>query len=213
MESEVYRLLKEQKTEELVNVLEQNPSLLNFSDGNGVSLLMLSYYFGNADLSQYLLTKMQPANIHESVVAGNKKLVEEFIGNNPDTLETFSSDGFNPLGYAAYFRRTEIVSLLLRNGANANIASRNSFQVTPLHSAVAANHAEICKILLEAGANPNARQQKNITPLHSAAHNGNVQIASLLLEYGADKNAKSDDGKSAMDYANEVKASDVIKIL
>jgi uncharacterized protein len=213
MEEKIYQLLKEKKTDELLNLVDENPDLINFSDSNGVSLLLLGYYFGNTALTENILSKRVPSTIYEAVVAGFRSAVEKFLQQSPDLLEQHSSDGFTPLGLASYFRRTEIAATLLQRGANPNVPSTNAFHVMPLHSAVAANSLEISRLLLEAGANPDARQQKGITALHSAAHNGNVDIVKLLLAHGADPKVSSDDGKTARAYAQEVNAEKVVEML
>ena len=54
----------------------------------------------------------------------------------------------------------------------------------------------------------NARKQGGYTPLHEAAANGQVEMVKLLLSHGADVTCASDDGKTAIDLAQEKKGSE-----
>ncbi len=59
------------------------------------------------------------------------------------------------------------------------------------------------RLLLEAGADANSRQARGNTPLHTSAHLGDISTVETLLAHGADAALRSDDGKSAADYARD----------
>lgn len=213
MDAQLYQWLKEKNTNEILRWLAVNPSGISYRDGAGVSLLLLSFYFKNQELADYILAARKPADIFEAVVCDDIDAVRTHLDFVPELIDSFSPDGFTPLGFAAYFSRVKIAGLLLERGANPEIPSRNAFTVFPLHSAVAANCDEIASMLLESGASPMVRQQRDITPLHSAAHNGNASMVKLLISYGADVAAVTADGKSVADMANEANASEVVDLL
>jgi uncharacterized protein len=213
METEIYQLLKERKSNELLSMIRKRPELIFFKDQKGVSLLMLSLYFGNPDISDYILSQRDVADLFEAASCGRVDAVKPLIDHNRKSIDQFSVDGFSALGFAAYFSKPDVARILLENGADPNTPSNNSFMVTPLHSAVAAKNLAITSMLLDHGADANARQQKNITPLHSAAHNGSVDIVKLLLHHGADPNAVTDDGKSPYDFAVESGVEEIINLL
>jgi uncharacterized protein len=208
-----YDLLKKGNADDIIAILKRDPSLVSFKDSNGVSLLLLSFYFGNKALAEFILSNRSPSDIFEAAVVGNEQLLARYLEEDLSLLNEFSSDGFTPLGFSAYFNRLACARYLLEKGANSNIHSRNSFKVTPLHSAVASRSREISELLLKHGADPNAKQQKGITPLHSAAHNGDIEIAGILLKHGANPSVVTDDGKSPMDMAKEVNAQEVMRLL
>jgi ankyrin repeat protein len=60
--------------------------------------------------------------------------------------------------------------------------------------AVAQNHVEIARVLVDAGADVRARSTNRFTPLLFAAQQGNIAIARLLLDAGADVNESAPDG-------------------
>lgn len=213
MEAIIYDHLKNKNTAALVAELRKDPTLLSFVDSRGTSLLMLSFYFRNQELSDYILSQKKPANIYESVIANDFIATKKFLAADKQLLNKHSRDGFTPLGFAAFFSRAQIAEYLINEGADVNIASNNDFKVAPIHSAVAAKSLQITQLLLDKGANPNARQQSGVTPLHSAAHNNSIEIVKILLKAGADKSLKTTDGKNARDFAQEIDAKQIAELL
>jgi ankyrin repeat protein len=213
MEAQIYDLLKNKKTAELIELVKNDPKLLAFVDSRGASLLMISFYFRNAELSDYILSQRSPLDIYESVIAGDLASTKKYLSANKELVNKHSKDGFTPLGFAAFFGRPDVASFLLREGADPNIASSNDFKVAPIHSSVAAKNLEITQMLLDRGANPNAQQQNDVTPLQGAAHNNSLDIVRALLNAGAIKDMKTKDGKTAMDFAKEVDAKEIIALL
>jgi ankyrin repeat protein len=123
--------------------------------------------------------------------------MEELLDGEPGLARQWSSDGFTPLHYAAFFGQEDAARILLERGAEVEVVARNeSIRVTPLHSAAAGSHAAIVKLLLQAGADPNAAQDGGFTPLHSAAGNDDRESAEALLEAGADPSVANDEGKT-----------------
>lgn len=48
--------------------------------------------------------------------------------------------------------------------------------LNPLHNASSFGHADVVRLLLEAGANPNTRDNWNYSPLHEAASKGKCDV-------------------------------------
>lgn len=213
MEELIYALLKEKKTSELIEKIKSKEVPAAFADAKGVSLLLLSLYFRNKELKEFLLGYLPSFTLYEAAAAGKLEEVKSAIVGNPMLLDSFSPDGFTPLGLASYFGQIGVVTYLLEKGANANIPSANTFQVAPLHSAVASKRYDIAKLLLKYQANVNAVQQNNLTPLHSAAHYGDIEMIRLLLTGGADPKSKTDDGSTPYDMASKVNATKAMNLL
>ncbi len=184
-------------------LIKNHPEVINLEDENGSSGLMLVAYSGFVDAFAEAVLRKTSFSFHEAIVCGKKEIVEQFLEqSDTDWANTHSKDGFPPLSLAAFFDQTEIALLLLDNGADPNLAATNPTKVNPLHSAVAKENYELCKILLEKGANVNARQMQNVTALHSAVHRGNLELTKLLMENGAEPNLIMDNGDTAMIIAN-----------
>ena len=174
---------------------------------------MLACYYKKPDLAAIILEYVQDISIFEACAVGKFDSVAHLIYLNPRLIDDFSDDGFTPLGLAAYFGHEDITRYLLLKEADPNIASNNGFNVYPLHSAVAADHTMIAKMLLEGGAKVNIAQSSGATPLHSAAQNGNIELLIVLLEAGAQVNSRMEGGKTPADLAAEKGHKEIAKIL
>ena len=93
-------------------------------------------------------------------------------------------------------------------GANPNAARDDG--ITALILATNNGHAEVVKMLLEAGANLNGA---NDTVLMFAADDGYVEIIKMLLVAGANPNAARDDGWTALMFAAQEGHPEIIKML
>jgi len=174
---------------------------------------MLACYYKKPEVTTLLLHYVKDLSIYEAATVGKFDSVANIVYHHPDLINSFSEDGFTPLGLACYFGKEDVARYLLLKGADPNIPSRNGYNVFPLNSAVAANNADITKILLEAGAEVNVMQTSGITPLHSAAHHGNIEILILLLEAGADTSVTTEGGKTPAEIAQANGHQDIARIL
>ena len=179
----------------------------------GPSEIMLALYHGKKDRVDELLASGIELNVYESAATGQTERLRELIAADPSLVNSYSVDGFTPLGFAVFFKHPETVDVLLNAGADVNLASRESMKVAPLASASAAGQYEIAKKLIARGANVNSRASNDFTPLHESAASGRLDFARLLLEHGADVNAKTSDGKTALDYARENNRTEMVELL
>ena len=93
-------------------------------------------------------------------------------------------NGVTPLQMAALHGYSEVVRVLLANGADLHYAEHES----ALNRAASNGHEEVVRILLDAGAYINAASLKS-TPLYAAAKNGEVSTMRYLLRRGANVHA------------------------
>ena len=82
--------------------------------------------------------------------------------------------------------------------AGAHVSTVNSFQDTPLHSAMIQSNAEIARYLLEHGANVDAVNERNETALHVACRLNNLEMCAVLLEAGAGRDVQDCDGNTPL---------------
>jgi ankyrin len=88
-----------------------------------------------------------------------------------------------PLSVAAEHGHEDMVRFLLDRGAWINLGDRSPPGRPPLHHAVAGNHVQIAKLLLEHGADPNSHWATyDICPLDCAKSD---RMKALLRQYGA----------------------------
>jgi ankyrin repeat protein len=201
-------LIQNRDDDKLVKLISADPVVLDQVDQNGTSGLLLIAYAGLPKAFEKARLLKTAYTFHEAIVYGRNQEVANAL-KDPSCANTYSNDGFTPLSLAAFFNQTEIAKLLLTNGADPNLQATNSSKVNALHSAVARQNIELCKLFIQQGGNVNACQTQNVTPLHSAAHLGNLELVKLLVDNGADIGSKTDGGKTAMDFAVEDKHDDV----
>ncbi len=185
------------------SLLLENPELANKNTPNGISILQLAAYYRNNEAVELIKHHKVKLNIYEQVILGNSGEVAKYFMQNNTTINSYSSDGFTPLGLACFFSHFTTAQKLISLGANVNTPSKNSFKVTPLHSACASSNIKIAELLLKNNANVNARQQNGVTPLHSAAHKGNLALVQLLVANGANVSAKMESGQTPLMMAEE----------
>jgi hypothetical protein len=96
------------------------------------------------------------------------------------------------LALAAYHGHYQVVSELIRRGANINAEIPDTWcSTSPLNNAVRNGHNNMVKLLLEQNANPNNEPGNGGFPIQIAAANGYGDIVSMLLKAGADPNVYS----------------------
>lgn len=153
----------------LVNLLLGRGADTNLADAQGTTALMVAAKISSLRVAQRLIATgahldMQDNNGCTALMlavhgAGKKRLqiAEALIGAgaNPNIVRR---DGMTALRYACCEGDSEILSVLIRGGADVNFASqlRETALTTLVHNAPKDRYA-MAKLLLEAGANPSVR--------------------------------------------------------
>ena len=179
-----------------------DPNLVHVRE-EGLSPILIAAYHQHQEIASFLADKTIVLSIFEAAATGKINHVIRLLAREPELVNAYAEDGFQPLGLACFFGHYDSAEYLARAGAPINSPSRNDLRTAPIHSAVAGRHARIVKMLLELGADPNLREQGGYTPLHAAAQNDDVNIIRMLLLGGADLTLKSQEGKTALDLAME----------
>lgn len=200
-------------TGKIRSLLQNDPSLAQARDANGVSALMFAFYYRRSEIADLLLAAKSDLDIFEATAAGKADRVSEILKKDPAAAKRWSADGFTALHLAAFFGRPEIARALIRHAADVSATSKNPMKVAPLHSAAAAHNGEIVRLLLENGAPADVRQEGGWTPLHEAAQIGDVEMVRDLLQHRADPQARSDDGKTPADMAAAKGHEEILKLL
>ncbi len=194
-------------------ILVENPKLANVDTSHQISPLLLACYYRKKEIADLIAEFADHLTLFEACAAGKFDAATLLIFQNPASINEFSKDGFTPLGLACYFEHEELARFLVLKGADVNLASKNGFNVFPIHSAVAANNFNITKMLLDAGAYPNVCQKAGVAPLHTAAQLGNIELIILLLEHGAEVSLRMEGGKRPADLAAEKGFNEIAEIL
>ncbi len=200
MTAKFFDAIKRGDRDDVERHLLLEPALIRARE-NGLSPILVAAYHQRAALASFLADKTITLTIFEAAATGKINNVIRLLARDPELVNAYSMDGFQPLGLACYFGHFETAEYLVKAGAPINSVSRNGLRVAPIQSAVAGGHLKTVKMLLDHGADPNITEQGGFTPLHAAAQNGDVDMIRVLLYGGADLSIKSDNGKLAMDIA------------
>lgn len=212
MSTELIEAVKRGDLEAVQRLALADPTCVD-AESNGVPAVRLAVYYGQPQIAAALAGAGARLDVFSAAALGRLDAVQAAVAAEPTALGAFSSDGFPPLGLAAFFGHANVADWLLDQGADANAVARNPMRVQPLHSAAAGGHLTIALRLLEHGAEVNARQEGGFVPLHAAAQNGQPDMTRLLLAHGADPDLATDDGKRAVDFARDGGHAEVLALL
>ncbi len=169
------------------------------------------------------------ADVITAVQAGDAAALKSLLRDGPALAAARDGNGVSALMYAFYFRRPEIVDLLLAakpdldlfeataagkaervseilktNPEAAKQWSGDGF--TALHFAAFFNRPEIARDLIRHGADVAAvaKNPMKVSPIHSAAAAHSPEIVRLLLEQGAPADARQHGGWTALHEAAQI---------
>lgn len=202
MSKEFFDAIKQGNLAEVERRLSLDLVLIHARE-NGLSPIMVAAYHREPAIASFLADKTVAITVFEAAATGKINNVIRLLAREPNLVNAYTVDGFQPLGLACFFGHFDVAEYLIKAGANVNSKSRNDLGVAPIQSAAAGGHRKIVKMLLAHNADPNIREQGGFTPLHAAAQNGDEETIRTLLFGGADQTIKSNNGKTALDLALE----------
>lgn len=187
---------------EIANILLKSGARVDIRDYQGESIL---HRVRSSQLCEILLEA--GADVNAVCEAGCSPLIKIISTHycNHDIPETV---------------REEIVSNLLKAGADVNLVNKDS--ECALQHAVKGSSSAMCQQLLTAGANPNIVDADGSTLLHYAAQRDNsshdfenygANITKLLLQYGVNVNQINTSGMCAIHFAIKNSNVEAIRIL
>jgi ankyrin repeat protein len=212
LKTEFLNSIKSGDVGKVKEMLKRERALIDAADDKGASAILLAVYYRKPEVVKALVGARQ-LNIFEAAATGNAARIRKLLAENRALADSYSPDGFPPLGLAAFFGHREATIALLEAGAPVNVPAKNQMKVTCMHAAAATGAIDLARLFIERGADVNARQQGGFTPLHEVAARGELEFAKLLIANGADVNVKNDEGKTPAMLALSLGQKEMVEFL
>ena len=217
---ERYTFNKENGTECLQELID-NGGMIDVSDNNGVTPLMIAALWGRLDYLTLLLDARADINIaakrgrtalHMAAESREgaeclKELLARGAGINVKTRNRYT-----PLHIAACNGNTETVNALL-DADSIEVSGKTNNGSTALHLGACNGHSDTVKLLLKAGIEVKEKDNDGGTALHVAACNGHSETVELLLKAGIEIKEKDNNGLTALHIAACNGYSDTVGLL
>lgn len=137
---------------EVKDLMKKEPDIINKTNENGFSPLILACYRGNTEVAKFLMDNVKDVNYKSqegTALAGlsvkyNKELTTYLLSKNADP-NIADSTGATPLFWAVKFGNKELIELLLKHKADKS--KKDSMGMTPFEYALQTNNKEIINLL------------------------------------------------------------------
>ncbi len=161
-------------------------------------------------VSLVLATPKILKELAQNISRGNGERVREILTTyNIDINTKLTDKEETPLSIAVSKNESEMVAMLLRCGADADI--RNKKEETPLSIAVSKNESEMVAMLLRFGADADIRNKKGEALLMEAVRRNRIAVARVLISYTNIKNSgRQSDGWSVLHEAAKKELTGII---
>lgn len=203
----------------VIRLLDENPSLLETTDDDGMTPLNRAVLSGRSDVAAELIRRGANINtgdvdnsqpLHCVAINGDTAIAAMLLSRGVD-IDVRDNNDLTPLHFASSYRNLEMVTYLLEHGADVN--AQTSQGLAPIFYAAYSNNLELAELLIEHGADVNKSFEDGYTPLHNAAYRGASEVFDYLVEHGADINATDNEGASVLHSALGPNSYDIAKKL
>lgn len=148
----VFDIARSGTVAELKDLMKNNPDIINQTNENGFSPLILACYRGNIEVADFLI-------------------------DNVKDLDYKSQDGTALAGLSVRYNKS-LAEHLLKKNANPNIADATG--TTPLFWAVKTGNKELVELLLQYKADKTMKDSEGMTPFEYALKSDNKELINLL---------------------------------
>src|SRR5512135_785824 len=102
-----FAAIKAGSQSEVIQQLELDPALVNARDENGLSAVLTAAYYQEPAIARMLVERGAALTIFEACSVGDVARVQAALEGQPELVNEYAPDGFQPLGLAAFFGHTE----------------------------------------------------------------------------------------------------------
>jgi len=156
----------------------------------------------------------QAGEIHQAILGNNFNRMKEVLKKDPKALESVDNPRSRqtPLLLATQYRRSEMATYLIDQGANIN--AKNNYNYTPLHFAAMNNIPGVVdKILASKKAVVDGEDNRGWTALMYSLQSGRIENIEKLLKAGADVNHVTKYKQTPLHMVSRVRNAKVMKLV
>lgn len=165
--------------------------------------------------------KQIEAALFGTVLGNNLAMLEKLLNKVSDINSVINEDGKTLLHVAAKNNLTEVVKVLIKNGADVNAESKynelcpfSKFGTPPLINAIASDSLETMQLLISHGAYVNKKvESDDDTALDVAIKFASTDVVEFLINCGTDVNTQNQFYQTPLRLALENDRFDVAKML
>jgi len=166
----------------------------------------------HADVNAKTNNVFEATPLHLAAWEGHKDVVQLLLSHSADVDATDKFKGTMAIHMAASRGHKDVVELLLSHTADINVKFDN--KATALHLAAWNGHKDVVELLLSHSADVDATDNRyGYTALHWAARGGHKDVVEVLLSHSAQVDAKDDDGKTALQIAEQKGFDGIVQLL
>ncbi|MEO7717595.1 MAG: ankyrin repeat domain-containing protein [Capsulimonas sp.] len=207
-EAALARLLQEYP--EIISVRDrENDALLHHADSSIIVRLLIRHG-GDVHASGC----EENTSLHKAASKGNVVLVQTLLESGAN-VHARNQHSATPLHFPAPVRSdghaAQVARILI--AAGVDLESVNTFQHTPLLSALFQGLEAVAAVVVDAGARVDVRAAYSETALHIAARKRLLRIIPLLVKAGADLESRNEFGETALQVALGEGYDDAARIL
>jgi hypothetical protein len=152
-----------------------------------------------------------PEALKESIERGDTAAVQLFIHGGMALDIPVGEGGETPLSVAVRADQAEVVALLLRSGARADVPDASGRTV--LMQAIWWKRVTAIRVILDAAVPPDTRVAQGRTALMMAAAEGEADAVAALIEHGAKRDLADDEGMTALMLAARSGHAQTVEVL
>ena len=199
--SEIHTAVEEGNFNQVKELLEKSPVLLDERNERGSTPLLIASYNGHLNIVKFLMEKGADKDIRNNrgssalnlAAYGGHLEIAKYLVENGLEVDKPSPTGFTPLIHAVFTGHNDVAEFLLEKGADITAAD-SGWGGRPIHWACSRGNAQSVKMLIARGANPEQPcTRDSSTPIFWATFSGNTDALKALISEGVSiQNSMSD---------------------
>jgi ankyrin repeat protein len=151
------------------------------------------------------------SSLEQAITRAHSDTIMSLIPHGVD-INARNIRGHAPIHLATAMDNSDVVQLLLENGADVNVVGTDS-GCTSLHYAASFGYVNLCELLVRYGADTDAQTVKLETPLHLAIANGHREVVEILLKYSARLDIRDKNGMTPLQQAENIKNREIVTLI